>query len=102
MPVAKKSLSAYRLIVGKTCNAWRKHGALEIAKCVGDDVKRGKHTSFPQSVKLKPAETGCSRTSYTSRRCTAIASMQKRMKGSRLAPMMDHKVLTFGGRRLIF
>jgi len=36
---------------------WREHGALDYVECVADDVKPGKHTSFPQSVKLKPNET---------------------------------------------
>jgi uncharacterized protein YbaA (DUF1428 family) len=31
---------------------WREHGALEYIECVADDVKPGKVTSFPQSVKL--------------------------------------------------
>jgi uncharacterized protein YbaA (DUF1428 family) len=33
-----------------------KYGALEYIECVADDVKPGKYTSFPQSVKLKPGE----------------------------------------------
>lgn len=36
---------------------WRKHGALEYAEWVADDVKPGKYTSFPQRVKLKKDET---------------------------------------------
>jgi uncharacterized protein YbaA (DUF1428 family) len=32
-------------------------GALEYNECVADDVKPGKLTSFPQSVKLKAGET---------------------------------------------
>jgi len=35
---------------------WRDHGALEYVECIADDVKPGKHTSFPQSVELKPGE----------------------------------------------
>ncbi len=35
---------------------WREHGALEYMECIADDVKPGKYTSFPQSVKLKPGE----------------------------------------------
>ena len=35
---------------------WREHGALDYKECVADDVKKGKHTSFPQAVKLKPGE----------------------------------------------
>ncbi len=57
LPVPKKNLGAYRRMAQKAYNIWREHGALEYIECVADDVKPGKHTSFPQSVKLKPAET---------------------------------------------
>ena len=36
---------------------WMKHGALSYVEAVADDVKPGKSTSFPQSVKLKDGET---------------------------------------------
>ncbi len=57
LPVPKKNLPAYRRIARKAGKVWREHGALEYRECVGDDVKVGKLTSFPRSVKLKPGET---------------------------------------------
>ena len=57
LPVPRKNLAAYRRMALKAGKIWREHGALEYIECVADDVKAGKHTSFPQSVKLKPAET---------------------------------------------
>src|ERR1700741_2751928 len=56
VPVPKKSLAAYRKLARKAGKVWRKYGALEYVECVADDVKPGKWTSFPQSVKLKPSE----------------------------------------------
>jgi uncharacterized protein YbaA (DUF1428 family) len=41
----------------KAGKIWREYGALEYVECVADDVKPGKQTSFPQSVKLKRDET---------------------------------------------
>jgi uncharacterized protein YbaA (DUF1428 family) len=41
----------------KAGRVWREHGALEFRECIADDVKVGKWTSFPRSVKLKPGET---------------------------------------------
>ena len=35
---------------------WIEHGALQYCECIGDDVKPGKVTSFPQSVQLKDDE----------------------------------------------
>ena len=56
LPVPEKNLAAYRRLARKAGAIWKEHGALEYVECVADDVKAGKHTSFPQSVKLKPGE----------------------------------------------
>lgn len=57
LPVPKKNVGAYRRLAQKAGKIWREHGALEYHECVADDVKTGKVTSFPQSVKLKRGET---------------------------------------------
>jgi len=57
IPVPRKNLKAYRKMALKASKVWREHGALEVAECVADDVKKGKWTSFPQAVKLKRGET---------------------------------------------
>lgn len=57
LPVPKKNLQAYRRMAQKAGRVWRDHGALEFRECVADDVKVGKWTSFPRSVKRKPSET---------------------------------------------
>ena len=50
VPLPKKNIAAYRRIARKAGKVWREHGALEYIECIGDDVKPGKLTSFPQSV----------------------------------------------------
>lgn len=57
LPVPTENLAAYRRMASKAGKIWREHGALAYVESVADDVKPGKHTSFPQSVKLKPDET---------------------------------------------
>jgi uncharacterized protein YbaA (DUF1428 family) len=57
LPVPKKNLAAYRKMENKAGKVWMKHGALSYNATVADDVKPGKVTSFPQSVKLKDGET---------------------------------------------
>src|SRR5690606_9806176 len=57
LPVPRKKIAAYRAMARKAGKIWKEHGALEFRECVADDVKPGKVTSFPQSVKLKPGET---------------------------------------------
>ena len=56
VPVPKKQLGAYRRVARKFGKLWRKLGALEYRESVAYDAKRGKVTSFPRSVKLKPGE----------------------------------------------
>ena len=57
LPVPKKNLAAYRRMASKAGKVWMKYGALSYFEAVADDVKPGKSTSFPQSVKLKEGET---------------------------------------------
>ena len=58
LPVPKKNLAAYRKMASKAGKMWMKYGALSYVETVADDVKPGKSTSFPQSVKLKDGEIG--------------------------------------------
>jgi len=53
VPVPNGKLAAYRRMAQKAGKIWKEHGALEFRECVADDVKVGKWTSFPRSVKLK-------------------------------------------------
>ena len=57
LPVPMKNLAAYRKMASKAGKMWMKYGALSYFEAVADDVKPGKSTSFPQSVKLKEGET---------------------------------------------
>ena len=57
LPVPKRNLDSYRKIARRAGKVWMEHGALEYRESVADDVKRGKVTSFPQSVNLKRGET---------------------------------------------
>src|SRR5688572_4859340 len=56
LPVPRKNLAAYRKMATRAGKVWREHGALDYKECIADDVKKGKSTSFPQAVKLKPGE----------------------------------------------
>ena len=56
VPVPTNNLEACRRIARKAARVWREYGALDLFKCVADEVKPGKITSFPQSVKLKKGE----------------------------------------------
>ena len=56
MPVPRRNLAAYRRMARTAGKIWKEYGALAYVECAGDDVKPGKWTSFPQSVKLKKGE----------------------------------------------
>jgi len=102
VPVPKKNLAAYRRMARKASKVWRDHGALEYREAVADDVKPGKHTSFPQSVKLKSNETVIfAWIVYKSRRDRDRINAAV-MKDPRLASMMDPKKLPFDGKRMFW
>jgi uncharacterized protein YbaA (DUF1428 family) len=102
VPVPKKNIDAYRRMSRKAGKVWREHGALEYRECVADDVKPGKYTSFPQSVKLKPNEVvWFSWIVYKSRKHRDQVNA-KVMKDPRLASMMNPKELPFDGKRMFW
>jgi uncharacterized protein YbaA (DUF1428 family) len=102
VPVPKKKVGAYRRMAQKAAKIWREHGALEVLEAVADDVKPGKVTSFPQSVKLKPSETVVfSYIVYKSRKDRDRVNA-KVMKDKRLESMMDPKNLPFDGKRMFW
>ncbi len=57
LPVPKAKLEAYRALAELAGKVWREHGAIDYREIVGDDVKSGVTTSFPQAVKLADDET---------------------------------------------
>jgi uncharacterized protein YbaA (DUF1428 family) len=102
LPVPKKNLQAYRRMAQQAGKVWRDHGALEYTECVADDVKPGKLTSFPQSVKLKPGEIVVFSWIVFKSRAHRDRVNAKVMKDPRLANMMDPKALPFDGKRMIW
>jgi uncharacterized protein YbaA (DUF1428 family) len=102
VPVPKKNLGAYKKMARLAGKVWREHGALEFRECVADDVKPGKWTSFPRSVKLKANETVVfSWIGYKSRKHRDSVNA-KVMKDKRLAKMMQPGGAPFDGKRMIY
>jgi uncharacterized protein YbaA (DUF1428 family) len=102
LPVPKKNVQAYQRMAQKAGKVWREHGALEYIECVADDVKPGKHTSFPQSVKLKPNETVLFAYIVYKSRAHRDRINAKVMKDPRLASMMDPKAMPFDAKRMFW
>ena len=102
LPVPKKKLAAYRAMARKAGRIWREYGALEFRECVADDVKRGKVTSFPQAVRLKPGETVFFSYIVFRNKAERNRINAKVMKDKRLADMMDPKAMPFDARRMFW
>jgi uncharacterized protein YbaA (DUF1428 family) len=102
VPVPKRKLDAYRRMAKKAGRVWREHGALEYVECIADDVKPGKVTSFPQSVKLKPGETVVFSWIVYKSRAHRDRVNKKVMADPRMADMMDPKSLPFDGKRMFY
>jgi len=73
-----------------------------VRECVADDVKVGKWTSFPRSVKLKRGETVVFSYIVYKSRSQRDRVMAKVMKDPRLADMMKPGGVPFDGKRMIF
>ena len=102
VPVPKKRLEAYRRMARTAGKVWRDHGALDYRECVADDVKVGKWTSFPRSVKLKPGETVVFSWIMYKSRVHRDRVNARVMRDPRLAKMMNPKAMPFDGKRMIF
>ena len=101
VPVPKNKLAAYRKMASKAGKTWMKYGALSYVEAVADDVKPGKSTSFPQSVKLKDGETVIFAWATYKSRKHRDQVMAKVMKDPAMANY-DLKTLPFDGKRMFW
>jgi len=107
VPVPAKSIDAYKAFSEKVGQVWKEHGALEYVECVADDVKPGKITSFPQSVKLEPNEiVVLAWAVYESRehRDRVMAAVMADPRTKDMNPQMvpfDTKRMFFGGFKVL-
>jgi uncharacterized protein YbaA (DUF1428 family) len=102
VPVPKKQIATYRKLARKAGKVWMEYGALAVQENVADDVKRGKWTSFPRSVKLKQGEVVVfSWIVFRSRKARDRINA-KVMKDPRLEKMMDPKNPPFDSKRMFW
>lgn len=102
LPIPKENLETYRRMARKAGKIWMEHGALGYRECIAEDVKPGKVTSFPQSVKLKADETVVFAWIVFRSRAHRDKVNAKVMADPRLADMMDPKAMPFDARRMIY
>ena len=102
LPVPRKNLSKYKKIAKVCGKVWRDHGAIDYVECMAEDVKPGKVTSFPQSVKLKKGEVVFLSWATYKSKSHRNQVMKKVMADPRLAAIMDPKKLPFDGMRMFW
>ncbi|HEU4516389.1 MAG TPA: DUF1428 domain-containing protein [Steroidobacteraceae bacterium] len=106
LPVPRKKLAAYRRMASDAGRIWKKHGALQYVEAAANDVKPGKWTSFPQSVKLKRGEVVVFSFIVYRSRAQRDSINKKVMKIFMTDPKykkyMDPKNLPFDGKRMFW
>ena len=101
VPVPKKNIEKYRKVAKLAGKVWKEYGALEYIECVADDVKPGKITSFPQSVKLKNGEVVFfSWIVYKSR--ASRDRINKKVMADPRIKNMGPEMMPFDGKRMIY
>ena len=101
IPLPKDKVAAYRRMARKFGALWIQHGALEVHECVGDDVKPGKLTSFPQAVKLKADEVVVfSWIVFKSRRHRD--AVNKKVMADPLMAQVSPESMPFDGKRMFW
>ncbi len=100
IPVPNKNRESYRELAARCAPIFKKHGALSVVECWGDDVPGGKLTSFPMAVKLEDGESvvfsWITWTSKEARDAGNKAAMED------LHKMMDENNVPFDGKRMMF
>jgi uncharacterized protein YbaA (DUF1428 family) len=101
LPVPVANLKAYKSMVKKSAAAWKRSGALAYVEAIADDVKPGKTTSFPQSVKLKEGEiVGCAYLVFKSK--SHRNACWKKIMQDPFMKEFDPKTMPFDGKRMFF
>ncbi|HWA13312.1 MAG TPA: DUF1428 domain-containing protein [Burkholderiales bacterium] len=102
LAVPRKNLKKYQAIARKAGKVWKEYGAIDYVECVADDVRKGKLTSFPQSVKLRKGEVVVFSWIVYKSRAQRDSINRKVMKDPRLASMMTPGAMPFDMKRMIY
>ena len=99
VPTAKKE--TYRTFAEDMAPVFKKHGAIAIVECWGDDVPEGELTSFPMAVKREEDETVVfSWITWPDKETRDVGN--KRAMEEFEASGMDMEGVPFDGKRMIF
>src|SRR5262245_51952976 len=102
IPLAKKTLNAYRRVAQNAGHVWRDHGALDFKECVGDDVNGQLAWAHARGMNTRPGATGLFSYIVFKSRAHRDRVNARVMKDPRLAKMMDPKAMPFDVKRMIY
>jgi uncharacterized protein YbaA (DUF1428 family) len=102
LPIRKNKVKDYVKMAKLAGKIWLEYGAIDYFECIADDVKPGKYTSFPQSVKLKKGEVVFFSWATYKSRAHRDAVMKKIMKDDRINAMGDTMMKVMDGKRMFW
>ena len=100
VPIANKE--KYRALAEESAPYFRKHGALRVVECWGDDVPEGKLTSFSMAVKREETETVVFSWIEWPSKAVRDEGMAKAMDDLMKNTSMTPDQVPFDGKRMIF
>ncbi len=101
LPVRTGEMKAYKKMLRGSAKAWKRAGAIGYHEMIADDVKPGKRTSFPQSVKLKDGERVACAYIIFKNKAARNAAWKKFMKDPFVASF-NPKTVAFDMKRMFF
>ncbi len=101
LPVTSSKVGAYRKLVKESAAAWKRAGASAYHEMIEDDVKPGKVTSFPQSLKLKKGEKVAAAYLVFETKAQRTKAWKAIMKDPFMAGF-DWKKAPFDGKRMYY
>ncbi|MFN3892596.1 MAG: DUF1428 domain-containing protein [Beijerinckiaceae bacterium] len=99
IPVPNGNKEAYRKMAEAAAPVFRKHGALRVVECWGDDVPEGKTTDFRRAVKAEDGEQVVFSWIVWPSKSVRDEAMPKAMEDPVFKAMKD---MPFDGKRMIF
>lgn len=90
----------YKSVAEESAKIFKRHGALKVVECWGEDIPDGEVTSFPMAVKATAEETVVFSWILWADKATRDVGMKKAMEDPEMN--MDMASMPFDGKRVIF